>query len=76
MIREKDKEKFNISFITNLEGDENYSSINKNHLFNEALKNNKINIKIKIIEREISFKINNKKIIKINYYNYIILIGI
>ena len=64
MIREEATEKFNISFIKNLEGDETYTPINKIHLFNEFLKYHKINIKISIIENQLSFIINNKKIIK------------
>jgi len=64
IIREEAKKKFNISFIKNLEGEETYTSNNKIHLFNEFLKYHKINIIITIIEKQLSFKINNKKIIK------------
>ena len=64
MNREDAKETFNISFIKNLAGDETFTSINKTHLFNEFLIYKKINIKIGIIEGQLSFEINNKKIIK------------
>ena len=56
-IKEEVKGNFNISFIKNLEGDETFTSIKKTHLFNEILKYNKINIKIEIIEKQLSFKI-------------------
>ena len=74
LIKDNVKGIINFSFIKILQGEKIGNSINEIYPFVRASKNkknNKINIQIQIIDKKLSFKINNKEIIKNDEINTI-----